>query len=88
MDHTILNLATVGEDASALGKPLFTVATDGHTTQTRAFYLCYEPPSAKVVLMTLRDYVRRNHRLPKILVVDGGKEFRSKELKSSVNTMV
>ena len=81
MDHTILNLATVGEDASALGKPLFTVATDGHTTQTRAFYLCYEPPSAKVVLMTLRDYVRRNHRLPKILVVDGGKEFRSKELK-------
>jgi hypothetical protein len=80
IDHTTLNLATVGPDGSELCKPLFTLATDGHTTQTRAFYLCYEPPSAKVVLMTLRDYVRRNHRLPKILVVDGGKEFRSQEL--------
>lgn len=81
IDHTIMNIATVGPEGSELGKPTFTLASDGHTTQTRAFYLSYDPPSSAVVLMTLRDYVRRNNRLPKILVVDGGKEFRSKELK-------
>jgi putative transposase len=80
IDHTIENLATVGPDGADLGKPTFTLATDGNTTQTRAFYLCYDPPSAKVVLMTLRDYVRRHNRLPRILIVDGGKEFRSEEL--------
>jgi len=80
IDHTILNLATVGPNGAELGKPTFTHAVDGNTTQSRAFYVGYDPPSARVVLMTLRDYVRRNNRLPKILVVDGGKEFRSKEL--------
>jgi putative transposase len=80
VDHTILNLATVGPEGTELGKPTFTLATDGHTTQARACYLSYDPPSAKVVLMLLRDYVRRNNRLPRILVVDGGKEFRSQEL--------
>ena len=80
IDHTIMNIATVGPDGSELGKPTFTLATDGNTTQTRAFYLSYDPPSTGVVLMVLRDYVRRHQRLPKILVVDGGREFRSKEL--------
>lgn len=80
IDHTTLNLATAGPEGTELDKPFFTIAVDGNTTQTRAFYLSYDPPSGKVVLMVLRDYVRRHNRLPKILVVDGGKEFRSKEL--------
>jgi hypothetical protein len=70
-------MATIGIGGNDLGKPTFTVATDGHTTQARAFYLSYDPPSASVVLMVLRDYVRRHGRLPKLIVVDGGKEFRS-----------
>jgi hypothetical protein len=81
VDHTILNLANIGPDGTDLGKPTFSLATDGNSTQARAMYLSFDPPSAKVVLMVLRDYVRRHNRLPKILVVDGGKEFRSKELK-------
>ncbi len=80
VDHTILNLANVGPEGTELGKPTWTLATDGNTTQARAMYLSFDPPSAKVVLMVLRDYVRRHKRLPKVLVVDGGKEFRSKEL--------
>jgi len=80
IDHTIVNLATVGPEGSDLGKPTLTLATDGNTTQARAFIVGYDPPSARVVLMTLRDYVRRHTRLPRILVVDGGKEFRSQEL--------
>lgn len=80
IDHTIMNIATIGPEGTEFGKPTFTLATDGHTTQARAFYLSYNPPSSAVVLMTLRDYVRRNNRIPKILSVDGGKEFKSKEL--------
>ncbi|HEY1772696.1 MAG TPA: transposase family protein [Gammaproteobacteria bacterium] len=81
IDHTTATMATVGPRGSGLGKPFLTIATDGHTTQQRAMYLSYDPPSDKVVLMTLRDYVRRQHRLPKILVVDGAKEFKSRSLK-------
>jgi hypothetical protein len=77
IDHTIATMATIGAGGNDLGKPTFTVATDGNTTQARAFYLSYDPPSASVVLMVLRDYVRRHSRLPKVIVVDGGKEFRS-----------
>jgi len=80
IDHTVMNIATVGPEGSELGKPTFTLVVDGCTTQTRAFYLSYDPPSARSVLMALRDYVRRNNRLPRIIVVDGGKEFRSREL--------
>jgi len=81
MDHTVLNLATAGTKGEDLGKPTFSVAIDGHTTKNRAYWVSYDPPSAKVVLLVLRDYVRRNGRLPGILIVDGGREFRSWELK-------
>lgn len=80
IDHTILPIATQGTNGADLGKPVFTFGVDGCATRARAMYLSYDPPSARVVLMTLRDYVRRNGRLPKVLVVDGGKEFRSAEL--------
>ena len=80
IDHTILDLATVGPGGSALGKPTFTLGVDGNTTNPKALYVSYDPPSANVVLMTLRDYVRRNNRCPKTLIVDGGAEFRSKYL--------
>ncbi|HEX8986741.1 MAG TPA: hypothetical protein VF816_02170, partial [Rhodocyclaceae bacterium] len=40
----------------------------------------YDPPSARLVLLVLRDYVRRHGRLPRIISVDNGKEFHSKEL--------
>lgn len=81
IDHTIATIATVSPEGVDLGKPTLSLAVDGHTTHPRAFIVTYDPPSARVVLLLLRDYVRRNGRLPKILVVDNGKEFHSKELK-------
>lgn len=84
IDHTVLNLATVSSDGSSmpLGKPTFSVAIDGCTSQARAMILLYDPPSATTVLMVLRDYVRRNRRLPKILSIDNGKEFRGTQLQA------
>jgi putative transposase len=80
VDHTIANIATVSADDVPLGKPTLTVAVDGHTTQPRAMYLSYDKPSTRTVLMIIRDYVRRHGRLPRVLAVDNGAEFRSHEL--------
>lgn len=80
IDHTIINLATVGPDGTEMGKPTFSVAVDGNSTQPRAMVLSYDPPSTWTVLLVLRDYVRRNGRLPRLLSVDNGKEFHSKVL--------
>lgn len=79
-DHTIINQFLKGERSPDLGKPTITLMVDGGTSQSRGFYLSYRPASAVSVLMCLRDYVRRNGRLPRILVLDNGKEFHSTAL--------
>ncbi len=81
IDHTPAVIATVGPDGVALGKPTLTIGVDGNTKQARAMVLTYGAPSAWTVLLLLRDYVRRNGRLPKIISVDNGKEFYSGALK-------
>lgn len=80
VDHTVLNLAMAGPTGTDLGKPVFSLAFDGNVRKGRAIYVSWNSASAAVVLMLMRDYVRRNNRLPKILVVDGGPDFNSKEI--------
>lgn len=80
IDHTTANIALISPSGNELGKPTLTLAIDGHTAQTRALYLSFDPPRTAVVLMVLRDYVRRHNRLPRVLSVDNGSDFRSKEL--------
>lgn len=77
VDHTIANIALISPSGNALGKPTLSLGADGHTAQSRAFYLSFDPPSTRVVLMVLRDYVRRHSRLPRVLSVDNGSDFRS-----------
>lgn len=80
MDHTTATIATVSSEGVALGKPTLTIAVDGNSKRARALVLNYDPPSARTVLMAMRDYVRRNGCMPRVLVVDNGKEFHSREL--------
>lgn len=80
VDHTTANIALISPSGNDLGKPTLTLAIDGHTAQTRALYLSFDPPSTAVVLMALRDYVRRHNRLPRVLSVDNGSDFRSSGL--------
>lgn len=82
IDHTIATQATIGINGADLGKPTLSLATDGHTTQQRALYMSYDPASSAVVLMVLRDYVRRHGRLPRVLVVDGGDDLSSREIRA------
>ena len=81
IDHTIANIvlkSTTGLEFKS--KPTLTIGVDGHTAHARALVMSFDPPSAKSVLLVLRDYVRRHHRLPRTLIVDNGKEFHSHEL--------
>jgi hypothetical protein len=80
IDHTIANIALKSPSGMELGKPTFTLAVDGCTTHPRAQILCFDPPSSNTVLLILRDYVRRHHCLPRVLSIDNGKEFHSREL--------
>lgn len=79
-DHTILNIMLKGMVIPNLGKPTLTIMVDGSLSKTRSMFLSYQPASVFSVLMCLRDYVRRNNRLPRILVLDNGKEFHSETL--------
>jgi putative transposase len=79
-DHTLLPIATRSSSGTKLGKPWLSVCICEASRKTPALWISYDPPSAGVVLMLLRDYVRRNLRLPDILYVDNGSEFHSDEL--------
>jgi putative transposase len=80
IDHTPATIATVSPEGVDLGKPTLTVAIDGNVRKPRAMVLTYDPPSAALVLLALRDCVRRNGRLPDKISVDNGSDFRSQEL--------
>lgn len=78
IDHTQIDLVTVDERGREKTTRLWlTVMICSHTRRVLAFVLIAEPPSYRSVLQVIRDCVRRHHRLPDVIVVDGGKELRS-----------
>ena len=79
-DHTIMNAMLRGMDDQNLGKPTLTLMMDGALSKPRAFFLSFQPASVYTVMMCLRDYARRHGRLPRVLVLDNGKEFHSEAL--------
>lgn len=58
-------------------RPWLTVAIDAHTRVVLAFYLSIHHPSLTSCMMILREIVRRHKRMPSMIVIDNGKEFRS-----------
>jgi putative transposase len=78
VDHTELDIQTVSsKTGQPMGKPWLTLMMDAYSRRVLAFHLGYDPPSYRSCMVVLRDCVRRNGRLPQILVVDGGVEFQS-----------
>lgn len=66
------------ETSENLGRAWLSLMFDAFSRRVLAFYLTFDPPSTRSVMMLLRDWVRRFNRLPSNLVIDGGKEFGSK----------
>ncbi|MDA8172200.1 MAG: DDE-type integrase/transposase/recombinase [Nitrospiraceae bacterium] len=57
------------------------LAIDAESRRVVGFYLSFEPPSYRSCMMVLRDIVRRHGRMPDMLIVDNGKEFKSLEFR-------
>lgn len=79
-DHTPLNIVTRGKRIPRQKRPVLTVMVDGSNSGTRAFFLSFRAAGVHSVFMCLRDYVRRWGVLPRVLVLDNGKEFHSRDL--------
>ncbi|MCK8488275.1 Mu transposase C-terminal domain-containing protein [Paenibacillus sp. MBLB2552] len=78
LDHTQLDIELkCSKTQKNLGKPWVTFLVDAFTRRILAIYLTFDEPGYRSNMMVLRECVRRHSRLPKHIVVDGGKEFGS-----------
>jgi putative transposase len=78
IDHTEVDIELKSlETGEELDRPWWTIMTDASTRKVLAKYQSFDPPSYRSCMMVLRDCVRRHGRLPQIIVVDGGPEFKS-----------
>jgi len=86
IDHTQLDIELLSSLGKPLGRPWATFLVDAYSRRLLAVYLTFDPPSYRSVMMVLRICVRRLGRLPQMLVVDGGKEFRSRYFEALLNS--
>lgn len=78
IDHTQADVwAVCSQTGRLLGRPWISFLTDAFSRRILALHLTFDPPSYRSCMMILRECVRRNSRLPQILVLDGGSEFDS-----------
>ena len=78
IDHTELDVESPSSQTGrSLGRPWLTLLTDAYSRRILAAYVTFDPPSYRSCMMILRQCVRLHGRLPQIIVVDGGAEFRS-----------
>lgn len=78
IDHTELDIELVcSRTGRNLGRPWVTFLVDAFCRRLLAVYLSFEAPSYRACMMILRECVRRQGRLPQMVVVDGGREFAS-----------
>lgn len=77
-DHTLLDIELVDTETGInLGRPWLTLIIDAYSRSVLGYALSFGAPSRRAVGRALRDCVRRHRRLPSMLVLDGGSEFRS-----------
>jgi transposase InsO family protein len=78
IDHTQLDVEVIcSQTGRPLGRPWMTILTDAFSRRCLALYLTFDEPSYRSCMMIMRNCVMRHNRLPQIIVVDGGPEFRS-----------
>lgn len=76
LDHTQIDLWLIdSETGLPLGRPWLTLLIDAYSRRVLAFWLTFDEPSYRSLMMVLRRCVQRWGRLPEQLVVDDGAEF-------------
>jgi putative transposase len=78
IDHTQADVEIkCSHTGQPLGRPYITFLIDAFCRRILAVYVSFEQPSYRSCMAVLRICVKRHNRLPRIIVVDNGKEFRS-----------
>jgi transposase InsO family protein len=76
IDHTQLDVELLcSRTGRNLGRPWATFLSDAFSRRLLAVALTFDPPSYRSCMIVVRECVRRHHRLPQTVVVDGGAEF-------------
>ncbi|MGO9613057.1 MAG: DDE-type integrase/transposase/recombinase [Dissulfurispiraceae bacterium] len=82
MDHTPLDILLCSPRVKKSKWHVWlSLAMDAESRKVVGFYLSFEPPSYRSCMMVLRDIVRRQGRMPDMIIVDNGKEFKSREFR-------
>ncbi|MFV8596686.1 integrase catalytic domain-containing protein [Ralstonia pseudosolanacearum] len=84
IDHTQLDIVVRIQGCGGrwhIYRPWLTIAIDAETRAIVGFYLSIHSPSTVSCMMVIRDMVRRYRRMPDIILVDNGKEFKSHAFK-------
>lgn len=88
IDHTQIDIVLISSrTGKPIGKPWLTLVVDAFTRRILAIYLTFDSPSYHSVMMAMRDIVRRFRRLPEVIVVDNGSDFRSSAFESFLQVM-
>lgn len=78
LDHTELEIELYSSiTGESLGRPWLTLLIDAYCRYVLAFWLSFEKPSYRSVMMVMRRCVERFFRVPRAIMVDQGAEFHS-----------
>lgn len=78
IDHTQLDVVLVdSETGLPLGRPWLTLLIDAYSRRILAYWITFDEPSYRALMMVMRRCVERWRRLPEEIIVDGGVEFGS-----------
>lgn len=89
-DHTQIDVEVIdGETGDNLGKPWCSAMIDSNSRRILAICLTFDEPSYRSCMMLVRVCVQKWNRVPEVLMVDNGSDFRSvyfKSLLAQLNT--
>ncbi|GAE33150.1 TnsA endonuclease N-terminal domain-containing protein [Halalkalibacter akibai] len=77
IDHTKLDIELIcSKTQKNLGRPWLSLLVDAYSRRVLSFHLTYDPPSYRSCMNTIRECVNKFSRMPKTIIVDGGKDFQ------------
>lgn len=83
IDHTEMDVEVVDRETGLnLGRPWLSLLVDAHTRRVLAAWLTMRPPNRATVLSLFRACAERWGRLPEAVVLDGGREFGSRDVET------
>lgn len=82
IDHTEVDLMMLGladdePQTKKTDRMWLSAMIDAFSRVVLAYYLSFDTPNYTNCMMLIRQCVKRHHRLPAVIVVDGGKDFAS-----------